>query len=119
MHASFLLGWSILRHQKAVVAFKRFQRQLLSGFELLRCQFLDLVLENYFSRHCGVDAVSLDGDNSMATVFQKIVRVKSYDTSLVRLRDVSEDDVNHGNEHPVFERVPVSTVLTVKILIST
>lgn len=45
----------------------------------------------------------LDGNNEMSSVLQEILRVESDDTGLIRLSDISEDNVDHADQHSVFE----------------
>lgn len=37
----------------------------------------------------------------MSSVLEEVVSVQSDDTSLIRLGDIGEDDVDHGEEHSV------------------
>ena len=41
----------------------------------------------------------------MSSIFNEHCGVQTEDTSLVRLSDISEDDVNHWDEHSVLLRV--------------
>lgn len=49
----------------------------------------------------GVDAVGLDGDQKLASVFEIHVDIFRDDPGLVRLCDISEDDVDHAHQKPV------------------
>jgi len=43
----------------------------------------------------------LDGDHEFAVVFQELCSVESEDSCLIGLSDISEDDVDHTNNHSV------------------
>ena len=41
----------------------------------------------------------------MSSSFEKVVRVESHNTGLIRLRNISKYTVHHTNKHTVFKRV--------------
>ena len=61
--------------------------------------------ENSLGGDCGINAVSLDGDNEVATSLQEVVGVQSHDTGLIGLGNVSENAVHHIDEHAVLQGV--------------
>lgn len=54
----------------------------------------------------GVDAVSLDGDQELASVLEVEMRVLCDDTGLIGLCDVSEDYVDHADQEAIVLRLP-------------
>ena len=65
--------------------------------------------ENGFWLGSGVDARGLDRDDKVTLRFQKVVGIESHDSGLIGLGNVSENTVNHADEHSVF--VGVSGIL--------
>jgi hypothetical protein len=88
-----------------VITLEGLQSQLLLGLDLLLTHLLDLTGEDNLSSGCGVDTAGLDGDQNTTTLLEEHVSVQTDDTGLVRLGNVGEDDINHGDEHAVTERV--------------
>ena len=54
----------------------------------------------------GVDAVSLDGDQELASVLEVEMRVLCDDTGLIGLCDVGEDYVDHADQEAIVLRLP-------------
>lgn len=88
-----------------MVTFERLQSQLLLGFDLLLSHLLHLTSENNLGFGRAVDTVGLDGDNDTTLVLQEHVGIQADNTGLIGLGNIGEDNVNHGNEHTVAERV--------------
>jgi len=68
--------------------------------------FLELVTfgsVNNIGRGGGVNAISLDGNDEVATVLEEHIGIKGNDTSLIGLGDIGEDDVDHTDQHAVAE----------------
>ena len=77
----------------------------LDGSELLLLQALDLLGENNLWWLGGINAGGLDGNDEMPSVLDELSGIKSKDTSLIWLGDISEDHINHWHEHPVLLRM--------------
>jgi len=88
-----------------VVSLERLQRQLLFRLDSFFPHLLDLVCENDLGLGRRVDTVCLDGDQDTTADLQEQVCVQADDTSLIRLCDVGEDNINHTDQHAVAERV--------------
>jgi hypothetical protein len=66
--------------------------------------FLELL--NFTSKDGGrinsrVNAGSLDRDDNVAIVLQEVVSIESDDTSLIRLSNISENNIDHRDKHAV------------------
>ena len=96
---------SVLARHHRVITLVRLQRQLLQRLELLFAQLLHLSGKHGLRRGGGVDAAGLDGDHAVPARFQKVLRVDSHDTRLVRLRHIREDRVHHAHQHAVLQRM--------------
>lgn len=88
-----------------VVTFEGLQGQLLLGLDSLLSHLLDFAGEHNLGLGGTVDTVGLDGDDDTTLVLEEHVGVQADDTGLVGLGNIGEDDVDHGNEHAVAERV--------------
>lgn len=88
--------------QDTMVSLIRFQRQLFPRLDHFLLQLLDLFGEHGLGRGGRVDTRGLDGDDDVTVVLQEVVGVQADDTGLIRLGDIGEDDVDHGDEHSVF-----------------
>ena len=71
----------------------------------LFAHIVHLAREHLRRRGSGVDAVRFDGYDDGSSVFQEMMGIETDDTCLIGLSDVSEDDVDHLDEHSVFLRV--------------
>ena len=100
-----LLGLLVLANDNAVVSLVRLECQLLLRLDALSPQLLYLLGENGFGGGCAVDTVGLDGDADTAADLEEHVGVQGNDTGLIRLGNVGEDAVDHGDEHAVAQRV--------------
>lgn len=89
----------------AVVTLERLESQLLLGLNLLLTHLLDLLSEHNLGLGCAVNTVGLDGDNDTTLSLEEHVGVQSNNTGLIGLGNIGEDDINHGHEHTVTERV--------------
>lgn len=88
-----------------VISLERLQGELLLGLHPLLTHLLNFTGEDGLWCGRAVDAVGLDRDDDTAVVLQEQVGVQANDTSLVRLGNIGEDAVNHGNKHAILERV--------------
>ena len=88
-----------------MVTLERLQGQLLLRLNLLLTHLLDLLGENNLGLGCAVNTVGLDGDDNTTLVLEEHVGVETDDTGLVGLGNIGKDDINHGDEHAVAERV--------------
>lgn len=81
------------------------QRQLLQRLDSLLPQLCYFSCENGF--RCGgrIDTVGLDGDNDTSSDLEEQMCVQPDDTCLIGLRNICEDDIDHGDQHSVAERV--------------
>lgn len=52
-----------------------------------------------------VNAAGLDRDEETTTLLQEVFRVKTNDSGLIGLGNVSEDDIDHGEKHAVSHRL--------------
>lgn len=88
-----------------MVTLEGLEGQLLLGLDLLLTHLLDLTSKDNVGRGRTVDTVGLDGDNGTTAILQEHVGVETNDTGLVGLGNVGKDDIDHGHEHAVAERV--------------
>ena len=88
-----------------MITLEGLQGQLLFGLDLLLAHLLDLTGEDDLGGSRGVDTAGLDRDQDTTTILQEHVGVQADNTGLVRLGNVGEDDINHGDEHAVAEGV--------------
>jgi hypothetical protein len=88
-----------------VVSLEGLQSQLLLGLDLLISHLLDLAGEHNLRLGCAVDTAGLDGDDDTTARLEEHVGVQADNTGLVRLGNVGEDNVDHGDEHTVAQRV--------------
>lgn len=88
-----------------MITLEGLQSKLLLGLDLLLTHLLDFAGEHNLGGGCGVDTAGLDGDEDTTTLLEEHVGVETDDTGLVRLGNVGEDHVNHGDKHAVAERV--------------
>lgn len=88
-----------------MVSLERLQGQLLLWLDLLVSHLLHFTCEYHFRLGRAVDTAGLDGDDHTTTGLEEHVGVQSDDTGLVGLGNIGEDDVDHGDEHAVAQRV--------------
>lgn len=88
-----------------MVTLEGLQSQLLAGLDLLVSHLLDLAGEDDLGLGGTVDTVGLDTDDDTTLGLEEHVGVQADDTGLIGLGNVREDDVDHGHEHAVAERV--------------
>ena len=108
----FVLSWfslSINTHDNCVISLVRLERELLLWLQLLRLELFDLGSEDGLGRRRRINATRLYRDHEVTAVFEKVVRIQRYNTSLIGLRYVREYDVDHADQHAVF--VGVTRVL--------
>jgi len=100
-----LLLYSIRTDHDSVVSLVRFQSNLLSGLETLLLQLVDFSGEHSFGSDGRINATGLDGNHEVALVLEEILRVEGDNTGLIGLSNISEDDIDHTDEHSIFLRV--------------
>lgn len=88
-----------------MVSLERFQGQLLPWLDLLISHLLHLTREHNLGLGRAVDTAGLDGDDDTTARLQEHVGVQTDNTGLVRLGNIGEDNVHHGDEHTVTQRV--------------
>mmetsp|Transcript_25861 Transcript_25861/g.31374 ORF Transcript_25861/g.31374 Transcript_25861/m.31374 type:complete len:203 (-) Transcript_25861:596-1204(-) len=102
VHSSLgFLGDTVGAHDHSVVPLIGLQSKLLSWFELLLLQLLNLTGKHSFRGCRGVDATSFDGNDEVASSLQEILCVQPEDTSLIWLSYVSKHHVAHTHKHTV------------------
>lgn len=84
-----------------MITLERLKGQLVLRLHGFSAHLLDLVGEDLSSGGRAVDTVGLDGDKNTATNLEEPVGVHGDDTGLVRLSNIGEDNVNHGDNHAV------------------
>lgn len=88
-----------------MVTLEGLEGQLLLRLDLLLTHLLDLLSEHNLGLGCAVNTVGLDGDNDTTLGLEEHVGVQSDNTGLIGLGNIGKDDINHGHEHTVTERV--------------
>lgn len=88
-----------------MVTLERLESQLLLRLDPLGSKLLDLLSEHHLGGGRAVDTVGLDGHNNATANLKEQVSVQGNNTSLIGLRNVGEDAVDHGDKHAVAERV--------------
>lgn len=89
----------------SVVSLEGLQGELLLGLQPLLTHLLHLAGEDSLGSGRAVNAVGLDGNDNTTAVLEEQMGVQADDTSLVRLGNIGEDAVDHGDEHAVLQRV--------------
>lgn len=79
--------------------------ELFLGLYLLVSHLLNLTSKHNLWLGRAVDTVGLDTDKNTAASLQEEMRVETDNTGLIRLGNVSEDNIDHANEHAVAKRV--------------
>lgn len=74
----------------------------LFGLDLLGSHPLDFVSEHNLRLGRAVNAACLDTDQDSAAILEEGMGIKAHDTSLIGLGNVGKDDIDHGDEEPVF-----------------
>ena len=92
-----------------MIALVWLQGDSLDGSELLLLELFDFLSINDLRGLGRVDAAGLDRNNELTSVLDEHCSVDTQNTGLIRLSDVSEDDIAHRNEHSVL--LGVSSVL--------
>ena len=80
-----------------MVTLERLQSYLLDWSESFLPQFFDLLREYMLRGLCRIHAVSFDADYKTSAVLQELMGVVGHYTRLVRLGNISEYHVNHGD----------------------
>jgi len=88
-----------------MVAMVRLEGQLFLGFATGLLEPVALGGVNDIGGGGGVNAVSLDGDDELASVLQEHVGIQSNNTGLIGLGNIREDDVHHADQHAVTQRL--------------
>jgi len=102
----FLLFRPIFGNHNRVVSLVWLQSQLLERFEIFILQFAHFPTKDRFRRRRTVNATGLDGNDRVSPIFQKVMGIERDDARLIGLRHIGKDDINHADEHAVFEGVP-------------
>ena len=84
-----------------MVALIGLERNLLDRSELLLSQRLDLLSVHLLWGLGRVDAGSLDRNDEGTSVLDKHACVQAENTRLIRLSDISKDNVDHGHQHAI------------------
>ena len=85
-----------------VITLIRLEVDLLDRSESLLTERFDLLGENLLRRHGRVNAACLDRDAEVTTVLDEHGSVQTEDSSLIRLGNIRENAVDHGDEHAIF-----------------
>lgn len=96
-----LLTRTIDTGDDGVIALVGLKWELLDGLELLLLELLANSEENGGGSDGGVDARCLDGNEEVAAVLEEGSGVDGEDLGLCALGNVSEENVDHGDEHAV------------------
>lgn len=88
-----------------MVSLERLESKLLLRLDPLRSELLNFLGEYNLRGGRTVDTVGLDRDDNAAADLEEQMSVQRDDTSLIGLRNVGEDAVDHGDEHAISERV--------------
>lgn len=79
--------------------------ELFLRLDVLCPQLLDLLGKDSLGSSSAVDTIGLDGDNNTTANLQEHVGVEGNNTGLIRLSNIGEDAVDHGDQHSVSEGV--------------
>ncbi|EEQ39623.1 hypothetical protein CLUG_03750 [Clavispora lusitaniae ATCC 42720] len=103
IEASLLLQTAsdVATNNNTMVSFIRLQGQSLQRLNSLFSQLSHFSSENSFSINGRVNTVGLDGDDNSTLVLQEQVGVQGDNTSSVRLGHISENGVDHTDQHTV------------------
>lgn len=88
-----------------LTSLKGLQRQLLNRLDPLLLHLLHLPRKHRLRRRRAINTIRFHGNHYSPPDFQIQVCVQAHNTRLIWLRHVCEDDVYHGDEHAVAERV--------------
>jgi len=97
-----LWSWSIHSTDDDVISFVWLKGDSFYWSEFLFFESLDLRSINNFRSFGGVNTRCLDGNDEVTSVFDEVSRVQTENTGLIWLGDISENNVHHWHEHPVF-----------------
>lgn len=87
-----------------MVALIGFEGDLLDRLEVVLLEVLNLGGEDGLGGHCRVDTAGFDGDDNVASFLEETLSVVDDDTGLIRLGDISKDNIDQREEHAVFVR---------------
>ena len=111
----FLCWRSVHTNHHCMITLIRFKSQLFNWFHLFSLHLFDFASKNCLGRGSRINTVCLrrdlirynetkitwnsylDGNNEMSTVLQEILGIKSYNTSLIGLSNISENGVYHSD----------------------
>jgi len=85
-----------------MVSLIRLERKSFDWSEFLFLELFNFRSVNELWGFGGINAGSFDGDDEMSSVLYEVSSVKSENTGLIWLSDISEDDINHRHEHSIF-----------------
>jgi hypothetical protein len=86
-----------------VISLERFKGKLLLRLDASLPELVYFSGENSLGRGGRVNAVSLNGDEDTAANLEEVLGVENDDTGLIGLGNISEDAVDHADEHAVFQ----------------
>jgi hypothetical protein len=84
-----------------VISLIWFQSQLFLGLDTFFLELLNFTSEDGGRINSRVNAGSLDGDDNVTIVLQEVVSIECDDTSLIRLGNISKDNIDHRDKHTV------------------
>lgn len=92
---------SVDTDNQGVITLEGFKSQLFLGLNLLFLKLLDLTGKDLGGINGRVNAGGLDGNDNMTRVLEEVMGIDTDDTSLIGLSDISENDIDHPDEHAV------------------
>mmetsp|Transcript_19768 Transcript_19768/g.29620 ORF Transcript_19768/g.29620 Transcript_19768/m.29620 type:complete len:306 (-) Transcript_19768:35-952(-) len=96
-----LLASPVDRQHEGVITMVGLESQLFLRLAAVLAKLVHFRGEDGFGGGGGVDAAGLDGDEDGAVVLQEVGGVVRDDTSLIRLGDIREDNIDHADQHSV------------------
>lgn len=106
MKSSILRGALVEATDHSVVPLERLQRQLVFRLYPLFHHFRNFSGKHGLCWSSTVDTIRLDADQDTASNLEEQMSIQTHNTRLIRLRDISEDYVDHRNQHSVSQWVP-------------
>lgn len=88
-----------------MVSFIGLQGQLLFRGQAIFFEFVYLVSKHNIRLICGVNTVGFEGNQELSTVFQVHMRVFRNDTGLIRLSNISENNIDHPDNESIIQRL--------------
>ena len=97
-----LLGSAVATDYESVITFVGFKSELFLGLDAFFLEFLDFTGKDCSSINGRIDTIGLDGNDNVTTGLQEVVSIQGDNTGLIGLSNVSENDIDHSNEHAIF-----------------